>query len=258
MTEIIRLCTWNIQLGWQLETVLDAIKTQNDFQEIDLLALQECSMHSDQEDACQIARALGPEYQSYQVTAQLLSGMAQANALVWNSTRFHLSSATTFQLPRARESKLSRVERTLLYALPQQQRMCIVMDGQLGAESLRVYVAHLDLFGLTHKWEQFNRILTDANTRQPPVNLSIITGDLNTFRIRSRPSWTRIAATAQQEHFEDLTTEIRWTHHTLRRARFRQKLDAIFVQRSQPFTYRSWSLDIPGSDHIPVFAEINW
>jgi endonuclease/exonuclease/phosphatase family metal-dependent hydrolase len=121
---------------------------------------------------------------------------------------------------------------------------------------MRVYVAHLDVLGLAYKREQFYRILGDARVRQPSVDLTILAGDLNTFRIRSRPSWAGLTAAAELDGFRDLTTAIEYTHHTVRRARLRQKLDAIFVRRSRPVHYRSWSLDIPGSDHIPVFAEI--
>jgi len=253
--QTIRLCTWNIQLGLQLERIKFAIKTQDDLRSLDLLALQEASIRSNREDAQEIAAELGPEYESYQVTAHFLGKRAQANALVWNSSRVRITTKDSIKLPRAREVKMSRTERTILYVLRQQERISIVLDGMIGDESLRVYIAHLDVLGLKHKWEQFNHILVDASIRQPPADFSILVGDLNTFRIRSRPSWTRMEAAAKSAGFEDLTTEIRWTH-ILRHVRMRQKLDAIFVQRARPIKYRSWSLDIPGSDHIPVFADI--
>ncbi len=183
-----RLCTWNIQLGLQLETIVNAIKTLSHFRALDLLALQEASIHSDEEDARRIAAALGPNYESYQVTAHVLGKYAQANALVWNTSRVCVVNKNTITLPRVRETNLSRAERTFLCALPQQARMCIVLDGTFADESLRVYVAHLDVLGMTHKREQFNRILSDAKTRQPSVGVALIAGDLNTFHIRSRPS----------------------------------------------------------------------
>ena len=255
MTQTIQLATWNIQLGLQLDTILQAIKTQADFAGIDLLALQEASVHSDRPDAETIAHALGPAYQCYQVTAHFLGKYAQANALVWNSHRFRVSNRDTVILPRVRELELPRAERVILCALPEQQRISSVLEGIMDTESLRVYVAHLDVLGVAHKREQFLKILLDARERQPVTDLTIIAGDLNTFRIRSRPTWKNLAAAATREGFEDLTTDILWTHQ-VKRVRFRQKLDAIFLRHSRPFVYRSWSLDIPGSDHIPVFAEI--
>jgi endonuclease/exonuclease/phosphatase family metal-dependent hydrolase len=254
MPQTIRLCTWNIQLGLQMETILNAVRTAPDFQNIDLLALQEASLHSKQTDAETIAAALGGDYASYQVTAHFLGKYAQANALVWNRRRIRITDQATVVLPRVRELKFARAERAILCTLPEQQRISIVLDGVMDAELLRIYVAHLDVLGVAHKREQFFHILADARTRQPQTRLTIIAGDLNTFRIRARPSWSELLSAAHRDGFEDITSEIRWTHQ-VRRMRFRQKLDAIFVRYIAPFQCRSWSLDIPGSDHIPVFAE---
>lgn len=256
MAHTLRLCTWNIQLGLQLDTILDIVQTHPAFADLDLFALQEASIHSGIEDACAIASTLGRTYVAHQTTAHMLGKYPQANALVWNAARIHVKSSDAVILPRAREGELSRAERTLLCALPQQQRISIMLQGMIRDESFRMYVAHLDVLGIAHKREQFFRILADARTRQPAADLTILAGDLNTFRIRSRPSWSDLASAAQKDGFQDLTTEIPWTHHTVRRMRFRQKLDAIFVRRRRDVQYRSWSEDVPGSDHIPVFADL--
>ncbi len=253
MTETIRLCTWNIQLGLQLDTILGALGRDPDFAKLDLLALQEASIHG-QEDARQIAARLGPQYDCYQVTAHVLAGRPQANALVWNTERVRVQVQDHVRLPHAREVKLSRRERALLRALPSQTRLSLRVEGTLGDRTLRLYVAHLDVVGFAHKRAQFMHILNDARERAP-VDLTIVAGDLNTFKIRSRPTWWELRAAAEAEGFQDLTGEIRWTQ-AVPRLRMKQKLDAIFVRPTQPVRYRAWSLDIPGSDHIPVFAEI--
>lgn len=256
MSEMIRLCTWNIQLGLQLEQILQTIQSEPAFRNLDLLALQEASIHSEEDDAFAIASAFGPSFHSHQVTAHFLGRYVQANALVWNQERIHIYRTDTVILPRVREVKVSRAERALLCALPQQQRISLVADGTSPMGSLRLYVAHLDVLGVAHKREQFYRILHDTRTRQPAADLTILAGDLNTFRIHSRPSWAHLTQAAQAEGFDDLTSEVAFTHHTLRRVRFRQKLDAIFVRYRGPIDCRYWALDIPGSDHIPVFAEL--
>lgn len=256
MVHTLRLCTWNIHLGLQLDKILDIVQTHPAFADLDLLALQEASIHSDIEDAGAIASTLGPAYVAHQTTAHFLGKYAQANALVWNTSRIQVKSKDAVILPRARDAVLSRAERTFLCALPQQQRISIMLQGMIGDETFRMYVAHLDVLGIAHKREQFHHILADARTRQPETDLTILAGDLNTFRIRSHPSWTDLASAAQKDGFQDLTTEIPWTHHTVRRVRFRQKLDAIFVRRRRQVQYRSWTDDVPGSDHIPVFADL--
>lgn len=254
MTESLRLCTWNVHLGLELEVVLRALAAYPDFSHLDLLALEEASVHAANEDARVLADTLGPTYNCHQVTAHFLGPCAQANALVWDRSRVQIDRTDTVLLPRVRQVRLSRAERTFLCALPQQQRMSIVAEGSFADAPLRTYVAHLDVLGFEHKREQFYRILRDSRARSP-AELTILAGDLNTFRVRSTPSWVELRKAAEAEGFRDLTSEIEWTH-SWRRVRFRQKLDAIFVKSTRPFHYHSWSLDIPGSDHIPIFAEI--
>src|SRR3979411_419735 len=41
----VRVCTWNIQLGLRLEAVIDAVRSCADFRDLDLLCLQEASVH---------------------------------------------------------------------------------------------------------------------------------------------------------------------------------------------------------------------
>ena len=159
----------------------------------------------------------------------------------------------TLRLPGRDESRLSRTERTLLSVLPLQQRMALVFDCWIAGQAIRLYVAHLDVLGYQHKLQQFNRILEDLATRDE-ADITILAGDLNTFKMGPRPRWTRLRSAAEAAGFEDLTTDIKWTHRS--RVPARQKLDAIFVRCDRPLLYESWSLDLPGSDHIPVFAEI--
>jgi endonuclease/exonuclease/phosphatase family metal-dependent hydrolase len=183
----------------------------------------------------------------------VLQGHVQANALVWNAHRVRILEKDTLRLPGREESHLSRTERTLLSVLPVQRRTALVFDCWIAGQAIRLYVAHLDVLGYQHKLQQFNRILEDLATRDE-ADITILAGDLNTFRMGSRPRWTRLRIAAEEAGFEDLTTDIKWTHRS--RVPARQKLDAIFVRCERPLRYESWSLDLPGSDHIPVCAEI--
>lgn len=254
MARILRVCTWNIQLGLQIGTVLKELRDNSDFQGLDLFALQEASVHEKHEDSQLIASALGTTYACYQVQADSFAGRPQANALVWNTARVDMGFQDTLKLPTRDEIALPRFEGTILRTMALQHRNSLVLEGTFGPETLRIYVAHLDVLGLQHKREQFGHILRDAQARYP-VDLGILAGDLNTFKIRSRPSWLDLIAAAQDAGFVDITTRIPWTH-VVRRLKFRQKLDAIFVRRQRPFEYRSWTVETRGSDHIPVFADL--
>lgn len=249
----VRLCTWNLHLGLELRAILASLKAEEDFGKLDLLALQEASVHDGREDAEVIAGALGPEFRHHQVETHLLNGRVQANALVWNSSRVRILDRSVLLLPKRAEHPLSRAERALLSVTRLQQRMALFFDCWIAGQAIRVYVAHLDVFGYQHKLRQFERILADLEEREP-ADITILAGDLNTFKMGTRPRWTRLRSAAERAGFEDLTTDIKWTHRS--RMPARQKLDAIFVRCDRSLSYESWSVDLPGSDHIPVFAEI--
>lgn len=239
-----RICSWNIQLGRRLESVLDLIDGEPDFRALDLLALQEASVHGGVPDGLTIAKRLGDEYDCFQATAQQRGGQDQANALIW---RRGLVGGTTepsvVPLPGSARIELGPPERLLLRVVPPQTRMAIRAESPL----LRVYVAHLDVVGFMHKLEQFRAVLADQVAR-PPVPMTLLAGDLNTF---GRPHmWRRIADVAEAAGLINLTSKISRTHWT------GQKLDAIYAASTVPFSHRAWTLDADASDHLPVFADI--
>ena len=235
------VCTWNIQLGRRLGAILDAVGTLRDSRHLDLLALQEASVHDGKPDAEAIARALGPAYSYFQATAQMRRGREQANALVWRRGMFEGRSHGVVSLSDFPTPSMSRTERALLRAIPPQRRIAIRAEST----SLRVYVMHLDVVGFTHKLEQFRAILDDMAAR-PHVALTVVAGDLNTF---GPPQlWRRIRDSAHDAGLVELTRGLRRTHWTA------QKLDAIYV-RGAAGVHQAWTVNVHASDHLPVFAE---
>ena len=237
-----RVCTWNILLGLRLNKVIEAVRSHQDFRHLDLFAVQEASTHDGKPDAQAIAEALGDEYESFQATAQLFRGREQANALIWRRGLFD-KSPEIVSLSNI-STRLGRAERTLLRAIPPQKRIAIRAESV----ALRVYVMHLDVIGFTHKLEQFRAILTDSAAR-PPVPLTLIAGDLNTFGPPRLPLWRRIRAAAHDANLVELTAGLRRTHWTA------QKLDAIYAGGAVGTTHRAWTLNVRASDHVPVFAD---
>jgi endonuclease/exonuclease/phosphatase family metal-dependent hydrolase len=241
----VRICTWNIQLGRRLETVLDVVSSQQDFHGLDLLALQEASIHGGREDAAAIAEALGAEYAWFQATAQMLRGLDQGNALIWRRGAFQPSAPQIVALTGAGLARMGRAERALLRAIPPQRRIAIRAESA----TLRVYVIHLDVMGFTHKLEQFGAVVSDMRAR-PPVPLTLVAGDLNTFGPPRLQMWRRIRASARSAGLVEVTKAVRRTHWTS------QKLDAVYVRSAMDVTHRAWALKVRASDHLPVFAEI--
>ncbi|MDQ2942640.1 MAG: hypothetical protein M3R21_03095 [Candidatus Dormibacteraeota bacterium] len=240
-----RVCTWNIQLGLRLDAVLDAARSCADFKDLDLLFLQESSVHAGQHDAARIARAIGGGYDHFQATAQKRRGLEQANALIWRKETFQPGSPQIVSLGNPALAKMKRAERTLLRALAPQQRIAIRAESP----ALRVYVVHLDVIGFTHKVEQLRTVITDMEAR-PKVPLTLMAGDMNTFGPPGLKLWRKLAAAASDAGLVEVTQNVKKTHWTA------QKLDAIFVRSDAPFMSRAWALDLRASDHKPVFADI--
>ena len=241
------MCTWNIQLGLRLDAVLEAVRSHADFTGLDLLCIQEASVHSGRPDAARIAEAMGPGYDYFQVTAQVHRGLEQANALIWRVETFQPGQPYVVPLNIAPSVHIRRLERTLLRAIVPQQRIAI------GAESadLRVYVVHLDVVGFTHKLEQLKAVIADMATR-PQVPLTLVAGDLNTFGPPGLQLWRKLAAAAGEAGLVEVTRDVKRTHWTS------QKLDAIFARSDVPLASRAWALNLRASDHQPVFADIDF
>ncbi|HKC20163.1 MAG TPA: endonuclease/exonuclease/phosphatase family protein [Candidatus Dormibacteraeota bacterium] len=239
-----RICTWNILLGLRLNKVLESVRSLRDFAEVDLVALQEASVHEGRPDAESIAEAMGPGYSYVQATAQLFRGREQGNALIWRRGLFSEQPPEVLSLSEVDTSRLTRVERALLRAIPPQKRIAIRAEST----RLRVYVMHLDVVGFTHKLEQFRAILSDMEAR-PHVPLTLIAGDLNTFGPPRLQLWRRIRRAAHDAGLVELTKGLRRTHWTA------QKLDAIYAAGAMSSTHHAWTRAVRASDHLPVFAE---
>jgi len=240
----VRICTWNILLGLRLVAVLAAVRSLPDFARLDLLALQEASVHDGVPDAQVIAEAMGPEYRWFQANAQSFRNREQGNALIWRKEIFESAAHGTVSLSDIPPERYGPAERALLRVIPTQRRIAVRAESR----DLRVYVMHLDVLGFTHKLEQFRAILTDLAAR-PPVRQTIIAGDLNTFGPPQLRPWRRLRVEAQNAGLVELTRNLRRTHWT------RQKLDAIYLRTKQTPPHRSWTLGVRASDHLPVFAE---
>jgi endonuclease/exonuclease/phosphatase family metal-dependent hydrolase len=241
----VRICTWNIQLGLRLEAVLDTVRRHADFQGLDLFAIQEASVHEGVPDAAAIARLMGTGYDWFQATAHVHRRGEQANALIWRRGLFEPESPQIVSLSRLDTLPITRAEKTLLRAIRPQRRIAIRAES----EALRVYVMHLDVVGFTHRLQQMQAVIADMQAR-PPVPLTFLAGDLNTFGPPRLVLWRRLRAAAHDAGLVELTRGVRRTHWT------RQKLDAIYVHGDIPRRHHAWTLKVRASDHLPVFAEM--
>lgn len=238
---MLQLATWNIEFGNRLPLVLEGLQAIPPF---DVLLLQEASVHDGELDAERIAGHLGPQWHSAQATAQLLRGQHQANGFVWNAQRITALHVSSIGLPTPSGRAMRR--------LPASRRNATVMDAQLGSRTLRLYSVHLDVFGIAHKHAQFAYVLGDA-MRRAPADLTVLGGDMNTYGIAGRPRWNELRRLAEVAGYRELTVGIGWTHRGLG---VHQKLDAIFASPAG-LRDRCRRIVLPGSDHIPLWTEID-
>lgn len=234
--------------------VLDVIKHHRDFQNVDVIALQESSADRRGDDASAIAHTLGESYTSYQYVYHHLKTRPQANALVWNTARVQFEAVEHHILPNRTQVRIPRAERVLLNRFKLQARVNLIGYGVFARHSLRVCTAHLDVLGYRFKRQQFRAILDDLQSR-PPAELSILAGDFNTIRVGGKPTWDQLKRDAAELDMWAISDEIPWTQ-AVRALRLRQKLDEIFVACDLPIRSKVWTLDVQGSDHLPIFAEI--
>ena len=238
---MLRVCTWNINLGVQLDDVLRAVSMHRDFAGLDLFALQEASVHHGHPDGHAIAALLGPDYECHQVTAQTVRRKIQANAMIWNRSRIDVDRLDHIRLAGGR-------------SLHKQRRNSVVVEGECDRLSVLAYSVHLDIFGATHKREQLLDVMADRPHRRP-ADLTIVAGDLNLFGLSRWPSWSKLIDAYEAEGFIDAARSIRWTH-SLGALPIRQKLDSILVRTPRGMKLRSWTVEVRGSDHIPLFADL--
>src|SRR6202171_5201155 len=135
---------------------------------------------------------MGDGYDHIQVTAQVRRGLPQANALVWRRAAFEPGTAQIVSLSNA-AGGMTLAERTLLRAILPQQRIAVRAESA----ALRVYVVHLDVIGFTHKLEHCKAVIADRAPR-PPVPLTVVAGDLNTFGPPAWQLWRRLDTVASE------------------------------------------------------------
>jgi len=261
MGRVLRFCSWNIQVGLRRESVLEVFRHHPDLQKLDVLALQEASTHLAQEDASSIANVLGSDYRAYQHVYHFLHARPQANGLVWNETSVRLTAIDHHTLPNPSQVAVPRAEKALLSRLRRQPRVNLVGEGLWGERTLRVCAAHLDVVGYRFKQSQFRAVLNELRGRAP-ADVTILAGDFNTFAVGGHPNWGTLKRDAAELGLKPISDKIKWTQSVrserVRTLRLRQKLDEIFVASSTPYRARVWTLDIDGSDHLPVVAELEF
>jgi len=249
----LRLCSWNIHLGIELERVLTTVRSAQHFRDLDLLLLQESSVREHQTDACRIATQLGPSYHALQRNVDRLQGRTRGLALVWNSAAFELLSADLLPLPHLKGSTLARRHRYWLHPLRLRPRAALVVEGLASGMKVRLYVIHLSPVGFIFQTEQMATILRDAAHREP-CDLLIVAGDFNSLRL-DRRRWAAWFDARQAESFVNASQDVAWTFRSPSLP-LRQKLDHALIRGDTAMVCTAHCPELAGSDHLPLFVSV--
>ncbi len=238
----LKICSWNINLGFKLDQINKELSNPN-FQNMDILFLQECSLNEEP--------LLGINYKSLEAKSQKIKGRSQGNAIIWNTKKFKLSSAWSVPLPNYRTTKIARTESLFLNRIRPQKRTALAVEGKIGKTTLRLYCLHLDVLGWEHKKAQLSHLLTIDQTLKA-VDLTILCGDLNTISIARLPRYKSLKTLMKDHEFADLSSHIKSTF------KGRQKLDFIWLKNRSKMQFKThcWTLPTKGSDHLPLLAEL--
>lgn len=247
----LRLCSWNIHLGIELERILTTIRSAAHFRGLDLLLLQEASAREHHTDAERLARAMGPGYQALQRNIDQLHGRVRGLGLVWNSSTFELRSADLLPLPHLHH--LPRHQRSWLKPLRLRPRAALVVEGLDSGMRMRLYVIHLSPVGFAFQTEQLATILRDAAHREP-CEMLVLAGDFNSLRM-DRRRWANWFRARSADGFVNASQDVEWTFRSPALP-LRQKLDNALIRGIDGAACTAICPEVDGSDHLPLFVSV--
>ncbi|MEO1062095.1 MAG: endonuclease/exonuclease/phosphatase family protein [Actinomycetota bacterium] len=226
---VIRVVSWNIRFGIEVDTAIGELLGVDDLVDADLLLLQEM----DETGVARIAEALGAEHVFSSVAIHRQSGRDFGNAIV---SRWPLSDPASVPLPHV--APVSGHPRAAARA-----------RVHVGDRELLVYSTHTETpaLRLRRRVEQFRRIAADVE--HEGADRVVVGGDFNTVTARGVEALTRTMASAGLRRASAVADP------TFRRAGREVPLDHVFVAGLTA----SAAGAVPttaASDHRPIWARL--
>ncbi len=246
----IRVGTWNIDHGVEIDKVAEAMQTSA----ADLWLLQEVDWHTARAKQQDVAAGLAERLQfggAFGIEFEELSQERGRPAYIGQATLTRLPMERSRVLRFQHQSGFWQPHSWLPSSVPLLQRrlgdrIALISELQLKGRRLVVYNAHLESRSAGPiQNHQLDEMLRDSE-RYPPGTAIILGGDLNTKYLPSIFLHKLEAAgfrSALGEHIER-------THAIM------MALDWIFVKGPLVVDNGSVRRDIKGSDHYPVYAHI--
>ena len=223
----IKVVTWNLRHGEQVEKAIQTLQEANDLQDADILLMQEM----DEIGVEQIAQALSYNYVFYPAIYNTHHKKTQGNAIL---TKWPILSHAKIILPKfATELMQTRIS----------VKATILIDNA----EVDVYNEHLELLWLLPLKINYQ---ADFLARQiNPNRMTIVAGDFN--------SWNDLVIAYLEKLFNEigLIRVSAGAGYTFKTRGLQLTLDHIFASEEKDYQAGVWR-DTDASDHYPLWADL--
>jgi endonuclease/exonuclease/phosphatase family metal-dependent hydrolase len=225
----IRVVSWNIQFGIEIETAVEVLLTHPDLRDADVVCLQEM----DEEGTKEIAEALSFNYFYSAGSVHPRTNRAFGNAV----------------LSRSPQTNTGVIELPHKAAFAGQPRVAVHAHVSAADMDLTVCSVHAEIPTLTGKKRlaHFDELAL-ASAAWPEA--AVVAGDFNTITARS---YRKLLRRMQKRGFDGAS---HGSGPTLRRNGIRYTLDHIFT-RGFVKDRAGVVLEAPGSDHDPLWVTLS-
>lgn len=229
MTETVRVVSWNIRHGIEVDVAVDELRKVHELARPDLLLLQEM----DERGTARIADALDADHVFHSVTEHRKSARHFGNAIV---SPWPIADAGELALPH-------------VAPVGGHPRAAVRANVSVAGREVLAYSVHTETAALrlSRRVEQFQRVADDVRDRR--ATHVVVGGDFNTVTARGVDALSRALSTA------GLRRASIEAGASFRRAGREVSLDHLFVTGLEP---RSVGVvtSTAASDHRPLWAEL--
>lgn len=284
--KMVRLISYNIQRGIQMESLLDLFAEVPAFREVDVIAIQEASFHADGRNILQeLAEVLSPEHRWSYRTVMKYPDKEYGNGFLF---RDKVEVLDSYRVTLPRVGKLRWFEKQKTEGGKPDTKAAFVQSFRVDDLLVRIANVHLDFSGgAEHRNAQLGFLLSEMAAREQEHDRgkewNVLCGDFNTIGQYRLASTTRSRIKSMQvalaAGFVDATESLKYTSDLFGNVdpadpaaaylnfgkkmgmRFRQKTDHILVEGpASSITAGVVDFDekklFKISDHLPVW--INW
>ncbi|GEM_PF-4873232 len=273
--------SYNIHMAVRLPVILSEFKKRDLMTKTAIFCLQEASVNGLKNSCDEILESFPMLPLAYKFEpCNELNGKIQANGIIYRKDIFEPVSYSAIQLPTLPKI-FQLIGISIFWKRRIEPRICqnLLLKTQDG-KYVRILNTHLDfLGGWMHTFQQLGKILHIFRKKRKMADVTLLCGDFNTmiFRKRHKKYREKLLEFLAIHHLYDMTKHIKNTYQFkpaevkkfvaapffsqlvgYLRIPIRQKLDWILIYRKDK-TQKipdAQVLSMPGSDHLPLVANI--